>query len=113
MYMKHFAEEEFKDFSKMDKSFLKKLDKARGIAGIPFKLTSTYRSPAYNKKIGGVNGSSHTKGCAVDISCTRSRDRFIIITALLAVGFTRIGISDNFIHVDSDTTKANKVIWTY
>ena len=52
---------------KMNKEFLFKLDEARMLAGTPFKITSGYRTEAHNKKVGGVKGSSHTKGCAVDI----------------------------------------------
>ena len=30
-----------------------------------------------------------------------------------AVGFTRIGIANSFIHVDLDFDKSQNVIWTY
>ena len=35
--------------------------------GIPIIINSGYRSPQLNKKIGGVAGSNHLTGCAVDI----------------------------------------------
>ena len=57
--------------------------------------------------------SSHIKGLAVDISVKDSRTRFIILDALIKVGFNRIGIADTFIHVDDDRNKACGVIWTY
>jgi hypothetical protein len=57
--------------------------------------------------------SSHIKGVAVDLACTDSRARFKIIESLLQVGFTRIGVSKEFIHVDSDRTKPQEVYWTY
>ena len=99
--------------AKMDKCFLEMLDKARDIAGIPFKINSGYRTLEHNAKVGGVNSSSHTRGLAVDIACNESRARFIIVSALKDAGFTRIGISNSFIHVDSDSDKAQNVIWTY
>ena len=101
------------DDGNMNQDFLSKLDKARELAGIPFKINSAYRSPEHNAKIGGKPNSSHLKGLAVDISVTNSRQRFIVLNALLDVGFTRIGIADTFIHVDLDNGKNNEVIWTY
>jgi|TARA_B110001452_G_scaffold189190_1_gene159419 zinc D-Ala-D-Ala carboxypeptidase len=104
----------FKDKEEnMDVDFLAKLDEAREYANIPFIINSAYRSPEHNAKVGGKPGSSHIKGLAVDISAKDSRTRFLILDALFAVGFTRIGIADSFIHVDSDIDKSQNVIWTY
>ena len=50
---------------------------------------------------------------AVDISAKDSRIRFLILDALIAVGFSRIGIADTFIHVDMDFDKSQNVVWTY
>ena len=119
MKLKYFTINEFdspdlvNSGSKMESSFLLSLDKARDIAEISFRITSGYRTVTYNEKVGGVNGSSHTKGLAADISCSSSANRFIIVNALLIAGFTRIGIANNFIHVDSDLEKVQDVIWTY
>jgi|TARA_R110002167_G_scaffold280626_1_gene486171 hypothetical protein len=104
----------FKEIEKnMDVDFLAKLDKAREYADLPFIINSAYRSPEHNAKVGGKPGSSHIKGLAVDISAKDSRTRFLVLDALFAVGFTRIGIADSFIHVDSDIDKSQNVIWTY
>ena len=97
----------------MDASFLLMLDKARDIAGVSFSITSGYRTDAHNSKVGGVSNSSHKIGKASDIACSDSGKRSKIITALLAVGFTRIGVASSFIHVDNDNTKSQDVIWTY
>ncbi len=104
---------ELDNLDKMDKTFLLRLDEARERAGIPFVINSAYRTPEHNAKIGGKPNSSHLKGLAVDISVTNSRQRFIVLNALLEVGFTRIGIADTFIHVDLDSGKSKEVIWTY
>lgn len=101
------------DDGNMNQEFLLKLDEARERAGIPFVINSAYRSPEHNAKIGGKPNSSHLKGLAVDISVTNSRQRFIVLNALLNVGFTRIGIADTFLHVDLSTDKSQQVIWTY
>ena len=97
----------------MDDNFLEMLDQARTAANIPFIITSGYRTEDHNKLIGGVDGSAHTKGHAVDIACRDSVSRHTIITNLLAAGFNRIGIASTFIHVDNDPNKSPNVIWTY
>jgi len=117
--MKHFKVSEFDSPDKpgsghlMDEQFLFKLDDARGIAKVPFIITSAYRTPDHNEMVGGVDSSSHTRGHAVDIACRDSRTRWLIINALMLVGFNRIGIADSFIHVDDDPTKAENVVWVY
>jgi len=92
--------------------FLHKLDEAREIAGVPFKITSGYRTPQHNLDVGGRVGSSHIKGLAVDIACTNSDHRQKILTALIKVGFRRIGVGKSFIHSDLDNDKPN-AIWLY
>ena len=119
MNLKYFKYEEFKSpdlpdsGNLMDVTFLAMLDRAREIAGIPFKINSAYRSESHNRKVGGKSTSSHLVGKAVDLHCTNSRDRWIIITALQKAGYTRFGIAKTFIHVDSDENKSQDVIWTY
>lgn len=89
------------------------LDRARELAQVPFKLNSTLRSTEKNAQVGGVKDSAHTKGLAVDIACTESRNRFKILNALLEVGFKRLGIAKTFIHADIDETKVQEVMWDY
>ena len=100
-------------YKHMDVEFLNKLAQARKIAAVGFKITSGYRSPEHNEKVGGVPNSSHTLGHACDIYAPTSRQKYIIINALLQAGFNRIGVAKNFIHVDDDPSKDEDVIWTY
>jgi uncharacterized protein YcbK (DUF882 family) len=110
---------ELDNLDKMDKTFLLKLDEARELAGIPFIINSAFRTPEHNERIykelnKPVNtNSSHLRGLAVDIKATDSRTRFLILNALIHVGFTRIGIADTFIHVDLSLDKSQQVIWIY
>lgn len=97
----------------MDVIFINRLTSARIISDSPFFITSGYRSKAHNKAVGGKKYSSHLKGFACDISCTSSRQRYNILGGLLLAGFTRIGISNDFIHVDSDPSKPQEVFWLY
>lgn len=116
---RYFKEKEFAACSPscslqdMQQHTMDKLDFAREIAGIPFVLNSAYRSQAWEKAKGRTGTGAHTAGCAVDIRCNSSADRYKIISALLEVGFTRIGIGKTYIHVDDDSTKPQQVIWHY
>ena len=98
---------------RMNKDFIRRLDTARGIAGIPFKINSGYRTAAHNEKVGGRVGSSHKKGLAADIGYYGSRERYLILNALMQVGINRIGIAKTFIHCDVDKIKDEDVIWLY
>ncbi|MCP9289991.1 D-Ala-D-Ala carboxypeptidase family metallohydrolase [Gracilimonas sediminicola] len=115
----YFTENDFKtafpacSMDDMDAEFMEKLDLAREIATVPFIVNSAYRTVEHEKENGRPGTSSHTKGIAVDLKCTRSRVRYRIIYALIQVGFTRIGIGEDFIHVDDDNEKDQQVIWDY
>lgn len=95
----------------MDKTTLQMLDDAREIAGIPFVVNCGTRCPKHNKDEGGEDNSSHLRGLAVDISAITSTQKFLILSALLKVGFKRIGFYKTFIHCDNDSTLPQKVIW--
>ena len=96
----------------MCKEFLTKLEHAREIANIPFKITSGYRTKEHNEAVGGVANSSHLIGVAADIAVSSGSERYIILNALLKAEFKRIGVAKTFIHCDTDPNKPNSV-WTY
>ena len=96
----------------MNQAFLDKLDEAREIAGTSFLITSGYRTVEHNRVVKGSVTSSHLTGVACDIGCVSGSARLRIISALMTVGFTRIGIAHNFIHVDLDVNKPDS-IWVY
>ena len=100
---------------KMDINLLMILDNMRHRSGIPYKITSGYRSSEYNKKIGGAKNSAHIQGKAADISATDSRTKYSIIEAALHFKIERIGVASNFIHIDiqEETEKTIKILWTY
>jgi zinc D-Ala-D-Ala carboxypeptidase len=105
---KFFKEEEVKG---LQIRLVQMLDRAREYSGIPFYLTSTLRTEETNKACGGVSDSSHLKGLAVDIRANTSEQKFKIMTALIAIGFKRIGIYPNHIHCDIDKLKPQDVLW--
>ena len=97
----------------MKQTTMSKLDTAREIAGIPFVLTSAYRSLAHDRGKGRSRTGAHTLGRAVDIKCNTSRNRFLIVNALLKAGFKRIGVAKTFIHADDSETHDQEVMWLY
>jgi len=97
----------------MDSLFLVKIMKVQNIVGWDLHINSGYRTHFHNRRVGGVNNSAHKKGLAVDIKATTNEQRFKIIKAAIQVGIPRIGIHKRFIHLDTDTTKKEEIIWLY
>jgi len=92
------------------------LDKARDISGVPFSISSGLRTASQNTSAGGVENSAHLLGKAVDIHCPSSVNRLKMVSALLQVGFKRLGIGKDFIHADIGNSSDNlpeNVMWTY
>ncbi len=50
------------------------LDPMREEYGKPVRVTSGYRSPEYNKRIGGATNSQHTKGQAADLQTGEGKE---------------------------------------
>ena len=80
---------------------LDKLQALREKLGVPLIVHSAYRSPAYNRRIGGAKQSMHLQGAAFDISMA-NHDPESFEAAARAVGFTGFGFypRQNFMHVD-------------
>lgn len=97
----------------MDDAFMVKLNLARHTSNIPYIINSGKRCLKHNKSVGGSPDSSHLRGLAADIKADDFRTRFKIMLGLLHTGFSRIGISKKFLHVDSDPAKDPNVIWLY
>lgn len=106
-YWRHFTKEEVRG---LHPALVARLDEAREQAGTPFVLTSTLRTPEDAAAL-GTPDSAHVSGWAVDIRAHSSRARFLIIRALVSVGFTRLGIYSSHVHVDADPTKPEEVAW--
>lgn len=119
MELKYFTPAEFRravpscDISLMRESTLRRLDRAREIAGIPFIINSAYRSPSYEKIKGRSGSGAHTLGAAVDIRCLDNESRWRIVFGALSAGFTRIGLGSNFVHLDDVSELPSPRIWLY
>lgn len=94
------------------KQHLRELQKRMGFV---LTVTSSYRHPDHNAEVGGVPDSEHTYDPAegVDVLCKRSVTRFQMVSALLAMGITRIGIGKDFVHIGMAADKPQQVMWTY
>ena len=85
---------------------LKKLIELRGIIERPVYITSGYRCPSYNQKIGGVVNSYHLIGLAVDIK-VKDISLIDLLEICEEIGFGGIGFYEkkNFLHLDVRPTK--------
>lgn len=102
--MKYFDKAEFtmdgvNMFRLMDPTFLALLDMCRGLAGVPFVITSSFRTVRKNLAVSGSSNSLHMQGRAVDVSCTNGEARAKIIKAALSVGLS-VGVMKNGLHLD-------------
>ncbi|MHA1127330.1 MAG: YcbK family protein [Alphaproteobacteria bacterium] len=86
---------------RIDEAALDKLQALREKLGVPLIVHSAYRSPDYNRQVGGAERSMHLQGAAFDISMANHvPDAFE--KAARAVGFTGFGYypRQNFMHID-------------
>lgn len=93
---------------------IRRLNEARELYGKPFRITSGYRTPNYNKTLSGsVPNSAHTLGLAFDVAASTVDDKKAIVAAAIKAGFRRIGWGNGFIHLDIDDSKPQDVIFGY
>lgn len=104
-------------------SFLDRLQELRHYMGMPLKITSWYRSPAYNASISSTGEDGpHTTGRAVDIALSGGNVNKLLYFAH-KTGFTGIGVkqkgsySGRFIHLDDlgndETAGPRPHTWSY
>ena len=68
-------------------------------------ITSGYRTPEENERVGGSRNSAHLRGLAIDVRVDSGRTRFYIVRAAIEFGFKRIGIGHRHVHLDMDLSK--------
>lgn len=100
---RYFTFEETKD---LDADLVEMLDRARGIAGFPFIITEGLATGGSH-----VPNTAHGRGRAVDLRCSKSKERMLMVKALLNVGIRRIGIYDKHVHADNDESLPQDVLW--
>ena len=123
---KYFSEDELRCKGtgdiKMMEEFMAKLILLREKLNQPMVISSGYRTPEYNERIGGSKKSAHILGKAVDIVCSGEKAH-AILTLALELGFTGIGVKQHganksrFIHLDTVESGIEGIprpwVWSY
>lgn len=90
------------------------LEPLREALGRPIRITSGYRSPLHNKRIGGHPGSLHKTGLACDFA-VKSDDEMVKVAAVAsrikAVGAIGLYPGQGFVHVDIRRRVGTKPIY--
>jgi zinc D-Ala-D-Ala carboxypeptidase len=91
---------------------LDKLQALRDRLGKPLVLTSAYRSPEHNRRVGGAKNSLHMQGVAFDVRMD-NHDPFEFEAAARAVGFTGFGFypKSGFMHIDTGPSRMWGTRW--
>jgi uncharacterized protein YcbK (DUF882 family) len=117
---KNFSKVEFdcKDGSEMPeevfenvKELAKNLQVIRDEINLAIHINSAYRSPSYNKSVGGTNKSQHLLGKAADLSVYGMKPQILhkIILDLIKEGLISeggVGLYNSFVHYDIRGEKA-------
>ena len=96
----------------IDEDAMDKLQALRALIDKPMKLTSAYRSPAHNKKVGGAKNSMHLQAKAFDVQMM-GHDPAQFESAAREVGFTGFGFykKSGFIHIDTGRAREWNERW--
>ena len=96
----------------INEAALDKLQALRDRLGKPLIITSAYRSPAHNKKVGGAKNSRHMQGDAFDIRMD-NHDPHEFEAAARAAGFTAFGYypKSGFMHIDTGPARSWGTPW--
>ena len=105
--VKEFACKDGSDEIKIDSKVAGYLQAARDRFKVPIYINSAYRTPAYNKKIGGASKSYHMQGRAVDHHAKGKVALLELARFYESIGCLGIIVYPNsgFVHIDSRTTK--------
>lgn len=92
---------------RMDVAFMRRLDAAREHFGQAIVVTSGWRCPTHNRRVGGSPTSSHLKGLAADLADQKDPAyRGRLLAACLLAGFRQFEASrDGHLHVMDDPDK--------
>lgn len=90
---------------------LRVVDDIRRVLGCPVRITSSYRSPAYNKAVAGAPLSFHQKFVAADIQCDGATPHEVwkIACSMRNKGMFKggIGLYNTFVHIDTRGVNAD------
>lgn len=92
---------------RVDEDALDRLQALRDLLQRPLLITSAYRSPSHNKRVGGAKNSYHMKGVAFDVRM-ENQDPQEFEAAARRVGFTGFGYypKSGFMHIDTGPARS-------
>ena len=107
--VKEFACKDGSDTLKIDLDLIPLIQRFRNYVETGVYFNSAYRTPSYNKKVGGATNSYHVKGQALDIPFLNSY-KYLTSREKMCAFFNTLGVKGiitypTFIHVDTRTTK--------
>lgn len=89
----------------LEEKLVRILDEIREKAGVPMIITSGYRTPEHNKKVGGKPNSAHIRGLAVDIACTDNKKRSALLRGVYSQSEpVFLEIARKHLHIDIDSS---------
>ena len=96
----------------VDTDAIDRLQRLRYRLGKPMILTSAYRSPAHNRRVGGAKNSFHMQGVAFDVRMD-NHDPHEFEAAARAEGFTGFGYypKSGFMHIDTGPERSWGTPW--
>lgn len=104
----------------VDPILVTQLERMRAAAGVPISIRSGCRCENHNREEGGKDDSAHLtiperkEFCqAADLVAGAGAERFRLLGAAYEAGFVRMGIGRDFLHVDVDPDKPQRVVWLY
>jgi uncharacterized protein YcbK (DUF882 family) len=107
---KHFSSHEFrcKDGSEhpIDPKLIAMLEQVRAHFDAPVIITSGYRSPDYNRRVGGARNSYHVRGMAADIQVRGIDPARVYAYCDQAFKTGGVGKYKTFTHVDCRNSRA-------
>lgn len=107
--VREFACRDGSDTVYVDSALADYLQRIRNWACAPVRISSGYRTPAWNKKVGGSSSSYHTKGRAADIIVS-GKSIYSVAKYAQAIGVNGVERNDdsNYVHID---TRPGRYYW--
>lgn len=94
----------------IDDTLVEYIQKIRDHFGKTITITSGYRCPTHNARVGGATGSRHAKGQAADIVvqgvAPKKVAQYAESIGILGIGLYETSADGHFVHIDTRTTKS-------
>jgi len=98
-------------FNEVSNENIIKIQQLRTMCGFPFVFRSCCRCKLHNKNVDGRDNSEHLTCDGFDIVCLTSNQKFILVSNAINLGFNRIGIYKDFVHLGTSKKHPQNVLW--